>query len=111
MSVKEQLHGLIDRLDDEQAVQAIELLNVLVDDELAAERLPVDRTMGTAPPVLSGKAFRTQPPIDWPLLAAEQGVRPIGDLSELAGDFWPEDESIDDFVAAVREWRREGGCA
>ncbi len=24
------------------------------------------------------------------------------------GDLWPEDEEVDDFLAAVREWRREG---
>lgn len=36
-----------------------------------------------------------------------QGVEPIRDPTVLIGDFWPEDESIDDFVAAVREWRRE----
>jgi hypothetical protein len=24
------------------------------------------------------------------------------------GDLWPENESVDDFIAAVREWRRDG---
>jgi len=24
---------------------------------------------------------------------------------ELLGDFWPEEENIDDFLAALREWR------
>ena len=38
-------------------------------------------------------------------LMTEQGVKPIGDPQELLGDFWPEDESVDDFIAAVREWR------
>lgn len=37
-------------------------------------------------------------------LAEEQGVRPAVDLDELVGDFWPEDESVDDFLAAVRSW-------
>jgi len=35
----------------------------------------------------------------------EQGVKPISDAHELLSDCWPEDESIDDFLAAVREWR------
>jgi len=28
-------------------------------------------------------------------------------LEDLWGDFWPEDESVDDFIHAVRHWRRE----
>jgi hypothetical protein len=27
------------------------------------------------------------------------------DVSLLRGDFWPEDESIEDFIAALHEWR------
>lgn len=38
-------------------------------------------------------------------LAEEQGVSPVADAGDLVGDFWPEDESVDEFVAAVREWR------
>ncbi len=41
-------------------------------------------------------------------LAAEQGVQPVTDFESLLGDFWPEDETADDFIAAVRAWRREG---
>ena len=39
-------------------------------------------------------------------LAAEQGVRPVTDFESLRADFWPEDESVDDFVRIVRERRR-----
>jgi hypothetical protein len=49
-------------------------------------------------------------PLDPPALAAlaaEQGVRPIQDIDELGGDFWPEDESMDEFLATLREWREE----
>ena len=42
-------------------------------------------------------------------LAAEQSVRPISDFDSLRADFWPEDESIDDFVRTVRERRRDSG--
>jgi len=38
-------------------------------------------------------------------LMAEQGTAPITDVSELHGDFWPEEESVEDFVATIREWR------
>jgi hypothetical protein len=41
-------------------------------------------------------------------LAEAQGVEPIGDIDELVADFWPEDESAEDFMAAVRRWRDEG---
>lgn len=40
-------------------------------------------------------------------LAAEQGVSAVTDFNALLGDFWPEDESADDFIAQVRAWRRE----
>ena len=42
-------------------------------------------------------------------LAAEQGVSPVTDFDELLGDFWPEDERVEDFIATLREWRRESG--
>jgi hypothetical protein len=41
-------------------------------------------------------------------LAAEKGVKPVTNPEELRGDFWPEDESIDDFLAWLRELRRQG---
>jgi hypothetical protein len=38
-------------------------------------------------------------------LIAEQGVEFPRDPRELLGDFWPEEESVDDFLAELREWR------
>lgn len=38
-------------------------------------------------------------------LAAEQGVVFPRDPRELLGDFWPEDEPVDEFLSALREWR------
>ena len=38
--------------------------------------------------------------------AAEQNVKPISNLDMLRADFWPQDESVDDFVRSVRERRR-----
>jgi hypothetical protein len=40
-------------------------------------------------------------------LAEAQGVGAIQDLDDLKGDFWSEDEPIDDFIKTVREWRHE----
>jgi hypothetical protein len=38
-------------------------------------------------------------------LIAAQGLTFPRDPRDLLGDFWPENESVDDFLAAVREWR------
>jgi hypothetical protein len=38
-------------------------------------------------------------------LMAEQGTGPITNVSVLHGDFWPEEESIDDFLDTLHEWR------
>jgi hypothetical protein len=35
---------------------------------------------------------------------AEQGTGPIADASVLRGTFWAEEESVEEFVATVREW-------
>lgn len=41
-------------------------------------------------------------------LIAEQGVTPLTreDIREM-GDLWPEGETVDEFLKAVREWRSE----
>jgi hypothetical protein len=38
-------------------------------------------------------------------LMAEQGTGPIFDVSVLHGDFWPQEESVEEFVETIREWR------
>jgi predicted HTH domain antitoxin len=75
--------------------------------ESASARL--ERRMG--PRAVSGDAFYSQPHGVLGTLAAEQGVRPVRRFEDLLGDFWPEDESADDFITAIRQWRREGGRA
>jgi hypothetical protein len=40
--------------------------------------------------------------------AAEREIRPLDfDTIMSKADFWPEDESSDDFIRAVEEWRRD----
>ena len=60
---------------------------------------------------VSGQAFFGQPQADLQTLAARQGVHPVTNFDDLLGDFWPEEETADEFVATVRQWRREGGYA
>jgi hypothetical protein len=38
-------------------------------------------------------------------LMAEQGTAPIQDTSVLHGDFWPEEESVEDFLETLYAWR------
>jgi len=38
-------------------------------------------------------------------LMAEQGTGPVTDVSVLHGDFWPEQESIEEFLEVLHEWR------
>jgi hypothetical protein len=41
-------------------------------------------------------------------LAAEQGAPLAVRFETVLGDFWPEEETCDEFIAALRAWRREG---
>ena len=42
--------------------------------------------------------------------AEAQGIKPLDfDALMAKADFWPEDESIYDFIATIREWRNESG--
>jgi hypothetical protein len=45
---------------------------------------------------------------DIEVLATQQGVSAVREFDKLLGDFWPEEESADQFIGTVREWRREG---
>jgi hypothetical protein len=57
---------------------------------------PVDR---------NGRAFWDSASLEQ--LVAEQGVVPIQDIAELAGEFWPDDEDPDDFIFWLRHCRSE----
>lgn len=112
MERKARLQALIDRLDDEQETEVIAYLSRLADGT-HRHGSPVEHSENVAPgpTIVSGREFVSAPRMDWRSLANEQGVRPLGNLRHVIGDFWPEDESVDDFIAAVREWRSEGGRA
>jgi hypothetical protein len=40
-------------------------------------------------------------------LARQQGVKPIKSIKELQGNYWPEDESVDEFLELVRSIRHQ----
>ena len=61
--------------------------------------------------VVAGECFFSAPAVDLSTLAEQQGVRPISRLADLVADFWPDGETADEFIATLREWRREGGHA
>jgi hypothetical protein len=60
----------------------------------------------TTEPAWNGLPRR--PPEELDVLTASQGVPLDLPVEELIGDFWPQDETADEFIAAVREWRRDG---
>jgi hypothetical protein len=62
------------------------------------DELSVDRVAEVLEFALFLKARQTQ---------QRSGCEPVQRLDDLWGDFWPEDESVDDFISAVRCWRRE----
>jgi hypothetical protein len=39
-------------------------------------------------------------------MANEQGVKPIEDFDDIPDDLWPEDQSVDDFLAFINELRK-----
>jgi len=50
------------------------------------------------------------PPKTIEQLAAEQGIGPFDfKAAQAEATFWPEEESIDDFIIALRQWRSAGG--
>jgi hypothetical protein len=82
---------------------------------------PVWPTLGEEPPTMSEPAtppaesdadshtaFLAAPP-SVEELAAQQGVSPVTSLDDLRADFWPEEDSVEDFAATIRRWRSEGG--
>jgi hypothetical protein len=69
---------------------------------VVAEVLPELEEQLPATP--ASPAFWQAPSIQ--ALAERQGVQPIADFDNLLGG-WPEDESIDNFLAALSDWRQE----
>jgi hypothetical protein len=113
MTAKEELHRVVDELSDESARTALAYVRALLEYlRLSGEQVagdPLTWRMGSL--LVPGRDFFAEATAESSVLAVQQGVEPVASLDDLAGDFWPEDESVDDFVEAVRRWRREDGSA
>lgn len=102
MSIKDEIHDLVNQLDDEQMPDALDYLQRLLAEghtEADTARARLARRMG--PGVVSGRLFFAAQPTDLATIAAAQGVRPVTNVDDLLGDFWPEDETADEFIAGV----------
>lgn len=109
MNARAELHDIIDAIDERDAIVLLTRVREIVQDCQDTLPTPVPMSERGKPHVIPGIDLRTTKRKSVSEIAAEQGVSPIKSIDELRGDFWPEDEGPDDFVNAVREWRREGG--
>ncbi len=93
------------RTDSTNADEAVRALRQLPPRELLHAIMQVLAELEhDLPPTSSSPDFWRA--ADVHTLAERQGVQPVEDLDALLGG-WPEDEPVEDFVAAVREWRRQ----
>ncbi|MBI2761951.1 MAG: hypothetical protein HYX51_11070 [Chloroflexi bacterium] len=65
--------------------------------------VPIDEYERLVPLTPVSPSFWAAPTISE--LATEQGVAPIADPTALLGDFWPSEESVDEFLTARRAWQ------
>lgn len=54
-------------------------------------------------PPAHGKTDPDRSTTDLETLAKQQGVKPVSDVDRLLGDFWPDEESADDFNGTVEQ--------
>ncbi|MBI4491943.1 MAG: hypothetical protein HY690_04025 [Chloroflexi bacterium] len=103
MTIKEELHSLVDRLGDEQAMETLAFLRRLVrQGEVVHGKASASLTKRMGPRTVSGRAFHAQPSMNLEALAAQQGVRPVAHFDELLGNFWPEEENVPTFWPGQR---------
>jgi hypothetical protein len=84
-----------------------EYVRLILERDLTAAsgRVPKDEPP-SAPDLLAG--IRRRSAEELIALARQQGAKPAERFEDLLGDFWPEDESVDDFLEARRQWQWEG---
>jgi hypothetical protein len=85
-----------------EATEIDEAVKVLQIEDI--EILDGDGVLSITGPSDPGVATRAS---DLDEIAAALGAKPIADPRSLYGDFWPAEESIDDFLGALRKWRLE----
>jgi hypothetical protein len=91
---KTRLHELIDALPEAERATAARFLEHLL------------REQGWS--MVSGAAFFDA---SHSQVVLRPDVPPIQSIDALRGDFWPDDEQPDEFIDAIRAWRREGNRA
>ena len=71
--------------------------------------MAIKTTADQEPNILPGDAIQSRARAKLEKLIAKRGIKPltIDDLRQM-GDLWPEDQNVDDFISAVRQWRSEG---
>jgi hypothetical protein len=111
MSIKDDLHTLVDRLDDDDAAVALSYLRETLEAESGISRRTSTDEGQNSLSDLEKELFTDIPRRDPLVLAKAQGVLPLSSFDDLLGDFWPEDESVDEFIAEIRELRRQDGYA
>lgn len=98
-------YGQVKRLEElacKEGKSIETLLAELIDDALFARGN--GRRSRAGEPSLEFHDMKT----DLEALTTSEGIKPVASLGELLGDFWPEEESADDFILAVKKWRSEG---
>jgi len=97
------VHSKPQKMSLEQVIRFVELLSAREQEQLR-QKLNGDAQN-------QAQSVSKQPFLDWRIdidsLAKDQGVSPCTSIEALKGDFWPPDEDLDEFVATIREGRRE----
>lgn len=60
------------------------------------------------PTIVSGREFFGRLSVSLESSVARTGVTRVASIDDLLGDFWPENESIDELHTTLRDWRSEG---
>ena len=71
-------------------------------------RREASRRAATPPTTVTERSSRLPDRTDLSALLAPPHVMPVQSLEQLRGDFWPDEEDVDEFISAVQQWRQEG---
>jgi hypothetical protein len=110
MTVKDEIQDLVNSLDDQRARDVLAYLRRFVQGNDTSGEVSSDReSREVGSHLVPAKTFLSEGRVNLATLAAQQGIGPIRTVDDLAADFWPEDDSVDEFIVTLRQWRREGG--
>lgn len=71
--------------------------------------MPTKRERASAPARRAKSSLRPNDKLAALLAHAEEhGIKPVADPDAMRAGFWPAEESVDNFVAAIRALRRQG---